>query len=140
IETDADSVERDLFRLVLTLVELIRQLMERQAIRRVEEGDLDDEQVEALGLALMHLEQAMAELRGRYGLSVADLNIDLGPLGQLLAERAGPVQPSAGGVPAVLAAGGEAHVGSEVARSPTRSGAAGLLAASAVLPGRSRAP
>jgi hypothetical protein len=86
IETDADSVERDLFRLVLTLVELIRQLMERQAIRRVEEGDLDDEQVEALGLALMHLEQAMAELRGRYGLSVADLNIDLGPLGQLLAE------------------------------------------------------
>lgn len=86
IETDADSVERDLFRLVLTLVELIRQLMERQAIRRVEEGDLDDEQVEALGLALMHLEQAMAELRGRYGLSVADLNLDLGPLGQLLAE------------------------------------------------------
>lgn len=86
IETDADSVERDLFRLVLTLVELIRQLMERQAIRRVEEGDLDDEQVEALGLALMHLEQAMAELRGRYGLSVADLNIDLGPLGQLLSE------------------------------------------------------
>lgn len=86
IQTDADSVERDLFRLVLTLVELIRQLMERQAIRRVEEGDLDDEQVEALGLALMHLEQAMAELRGRYGLSVADLNIDLGPLGQLLAE------------------------------------------------------
>lgn len=86
IETDADSVERDLFRLVLTLVELIRQLMERQAIRRVEEGDLDDQQVEALGLALMHLEQAMAELRGRYGLSVADLNIDLGPLGQLLSE------------------------------------------------------
>jgi CRISPR/Cas system-associated endonuclease Cas1 len=86
IETDAESVERDLFRLVLTLVELIRQLMERQALRRVEQGDLDEEQVEALGMALMHLEEAMAELRGRYGLSVADLNIDLGPLGQLLAE------------------------------------------------------
>lgn len=86
IESDADSVERDLFRLVLTLVELIRQLMERQALRRVEQGDLDDDQVEALGMALMHLEEAMAELRGRYGLSVADLNIDLGPLGQLLAE------------------------------------------------------
>lgn len=86
IETDVDSVERDLFRLVLTLVELIRQLMERQALRRVEQGDLEEEQVEALGLALMHLETAMAELRGRYGLSVADLNIDLGPIGQLLAE------------------------------------------------------
>lgn len=86
IESDAESVERDLFRLVLTLVELIRQLMERQALRRVEQGDLDDDQVEALGMALMHLEEAMAELRGRYGLSVADLNIDLGPLGQLLAE------------------------------------------------------
>jgi len=86
IESDADSVERDLFRLVLTLVELIRQLMERQALRRVEQGDLDEDQVEALGLALMHLEEAMAELRGRYGWSVADLNIDLGPLGQLLSE------------------------------------------------------
>ena len=86
IESDADSVERDLFRLVLTLVELIRQLMERQALRRVEQGDLDDDQVEALGMALMHLEEAMAELRGRYGWSVADLNIDLGPLGQLLSE------------------------------------------------------
>ncbi len=86
IESDADSVERDLFRLVLTLVELIRQLMERQALRRVEQGDLDDDQVEALGLALMHLEEAMAELRGRYGWTVADLNIDLGPLGQLLSE------------------------------------------------------
>lgn len=86
IESDADSVERDLFRLVLTLVELIRQLMERQALRRVDQGDLDDDQVEALGMALMHLEEAMAELRGRYGWSVADLNIDLGPLGQLLSE------------------------------------------------------
>ncbi|CAM3654664.1 gas vesicle protein K [Isoptericola cucumis] len=86
LETDAESVERDLFRLVLTIVELVRQLMERQALRRVDQGDLTDEQVEGLGLGLMHLEDAMAELRGRYGFTVADLNIDLGPLGTLLAE------------------------------------------------------
>jgi hypothetical protein len=84
IESDADSVERDLFRLVLTLVELIRQLMERQALRRMD--DLAPDQVEALGTALMRLEDAMAELRSRYGLTPADLNIDLGPLGTLLAD------------------------------------------------------
>jgi len=82
IESDADSIERDLFRLVLTVVELVRQLMERQALRRMD--DLDDTQVEALGTALMRLEDAMAELRGRYGLTAADLNLDLGPLGHLL--------------------------------------------------------
>jgi Gas vesicle protein K len=82
IESDADSIERDLFRLVLTLVELVRQLMERQALRRMD--DLDDARVEALGTALMRLEEAMSELRERYGLSVADLNLDLGPLGRLL--------------------------------------------------------
>lgn len=82
IHSDAESVERDLFRLVLTVVELLRQLMERQALRRME--DLDDEQVEALGSALMRLDEAMTELRGRYGLSPSDLNIDLGPLGWLV--------------------------------------------------------
>jgi hypothetical protein len=86
LETDAESVERDLFKLVLTVVELIRQLMEKQALRRVDEGDLSDEQVEGLGLGLMHLEEAMEELKGRYGLTTADLNIDLGPLGPLLSE------------------------------------------------------
>ena len=85
LETDPDSVERDLFKLVLTVVELIRQLMERQALRRVDQGDLADEQIEALGVALMRLEEAMAELRGRFDLTVEDLNIDLGPLGPLLA-------------------------------------------------------
>jgi len=84
IESDADSIERDLFRLVLTLVELVRQLMERQALRRMDA--LDDERVEALGTALMRLDDAMTELRGRYGLSRADLNIDLGPLGSLLSD------------------------------------------------------
>ena len=59
LETDPESVERDLFKLVLTVVELVRQLMEAQALRRVEEGDLTDDQVEGLGLGLMHLEEAM---------------------------------------------------------------------------------
>ena len=86
METDPESVERDLFKLVLTVIELIRQLMEKQALRRVDEGDLTDEQVEGLGLGLMHLEQAMDELKDRYGLTTADLNIDLGPLGTLLSE------------------------------------------------------
>ncbi|WP_232827608.1 gas vesicle protein K [Jiangella endophytica] len=86
IDSDADSVERDLFKLVLTVIELIRQLMERQALRRVDEGDLDDVQVEALGQALLQLDTAMAELRGRYGLTIRDLNLDLGPLGTLLGD------------------------------------------------------
>lgn len=84
IDSDAESIERDLFRLVLTVVELIRQLMERQAIRRMD--DLGDDQLEALGTALQKLDGAMTELRGRYGLTPADLNIDLGPLGMLLDE------------------------------------------------------
>lgn len=86
LETDAQSVERDLFKLVLTIIELIRQLMEKQALRRVDEGDLTDEQIEGLGTGLMHLEQAMEDLKARYDLTTADLNIDLGPLGPLLAE------------------------------------------------------
>jgi uncharacterized protein Yka (UPF0111/DUF47 family) len=86
METDPDSVERDLFKLVLTVIELIRQLMEAQALRRVDEGDLSDEQVEALGLGLARLEEAMEELKARYDLTTADLNIDLGPLGTLLSE------------------------------------------------------
>jgi hypothetical protein len=84
IETNADSIERDLVKLVLTIVELVRQLMERQALRRIDEGDLGDEQVENLGLGLMRLEQAMTSLREQFDLTPADLNIDLGPLGSLL--------------------------------------------------------
>jgi hypothetical protein len=86
IETDPDSVQRDLFKLVLTIIELLRQLMEAQALRRVDEGDLTDEQVEGLGLGLMHLEEAMEELKERFDLTAADLNLDLGPLGTLLRE------------------------------------------------------
>ncbi len=84
IETDADSVARDLLRLVLTLVELVRQLMERQAIRRLE--DLSEAQADALGTGLMRLKQAIDELREAHGLRPEDLDIDLGPFGTLLAE------------------------------------------------------
>jgi hypothetical protein len=86
LETDADSVERDLMKLVLTIVELVRQLMEAQAIRRVDEGDLTEEQVEGLGNGLMRLEEAMEQLKARYDLTTHDLNLDLGPLGPLLGE------------------------------------------------------
>lgn len=84
IETDAENVERDLTRLVLTVVELVRQLVERQCLRRFDHGDLSDEQVERIGLTLMRLEEAMVELCERFGLTLADLNLDLGPLGTLL--------------------------------------------------------
>ncbi|WP_051165757.1 gas vesicle protein K [Amycolatopsis orientalis] len=84
LETDADTVERDLMKLVLTVVELLRQLMERQALRRVEEGGLTETQEERLGLTLMLLEERLTELRERYGLSAEELNLDLGPLGTLL--------------------------------------------------------
>jgi hypothetical protein len=86
IEANADNVERELLKLVLTIVELVRQLMERQAIRRMDQGNLSTEQVEELGLGLMRLEEAMTALREQFGLSAADLNIDLGPLGSLLPE------------------------------------------------------
>lgn len=84
IDTDSEKVERDLTCLVLTLVELVRQLVERQCVRRMEQGDLSDEQIEALGTTLMRLEEAMTELRERFDLSPSDLNLDLGPLGTLL--------------------------------------------------------
>jgi hypothetical protein len=86
IEANADTVERELLKLVLTIVELVRQLMERQAIRRMDEGDLSTAQVEELGLGLMRLDEAMTALREQFGLSASDLNIDLGPLGSLLPE------------------------------------------------------
>jgi hypothetical protein len=84
LDTDSESVQRDLMRLVLTIIELVRQLMERQAIRRVDEGDLPDDQVEELGVGLMRLEEAMTQLREQFDLSAEDLNLDLGPLGTLL--------------------------------------------------------
>jgi len=84
LDVDPDTVGRDLVALVLTVVELLRQLMERQAIRRVEQGDLSGEQVERIGVTLMMLERRMAELCDEHGLRPEDLNLDLGPLGTLL--------------------------------------------------------
>jgi Gas vesicle protein K len=84
VESDPDDVARGLAQLVLTLIELLRQLMERQAIRRVEGGGLSEEQVERLGRGLMALEERMEELKNEFGLADEDLNLDLGPLGRLL--------------------------------------------------------
>lgn len=84
LETDPDTVERDLMKLVLTLVELLRQLMERQALHRVDQGDLTEEQEERIGMTLMVLHDRMNDLCARYDLTMADLNLDLGPLGTLL--------------------------------------------------------
>lgn len=81
---DPEAAERGLAALVLTVVELLRQLMERQALRRVEDGTVSDEQAERLGMTLMRLDEAMNELTRRFGIERSDLNIDLGPLGPLL--------------------------------------------------------
>ena len=83
-EVDREELERGLVQLVLTLVELLRQLMERQAIRRVEAGGLSDDTVERLGTARMRLDEAMTDLREHFDLTLEDLNLDLGPLGRLL--------------------------------------------------------
>lgn len=81
---DPEDVQRSVARLVLALVEFLRKLMERQAIRRMENETLTPEEVEALGLALMRLEETVHELAGRFGLAPEDLNLDLGPLGKLI--------------------------------------------------------
>ena len=81
---DPENVERGLAQLVLTLIELLRQLMDRQALRRMELGTLTDEQVERLGETFMKLEQRMHELTEHFGLEQKDLNLNLGPLGDLL--------------------------------------------------------
>jgi uncharacterized protein YjiS (DUF1127 family) len=84
VEADPEKVEQGLAQLVLTLVELLRQLMERQALRRMDEGTLTDEQIERLGLTFMRLAERMDELKAEFGLRDEDLNLDLGPLGSLL--------------------------------------------------------
>jgi actin-like ATPase involved in cell morphogenesis len=84
VNIDAQSVEQGLAKLVLTLIELIRRLLEKQAVRRMEGGGLSAEQVEELGLALMKLEEKMAELKEHFGLRDEELNIDLGPIGKLI--------------------------------------------------------
>ena len=84
INIDSQSVEQGLAKLVLTLIEFIRRLLEKQAVRRMEGGDLSPEQIEELGLALMRLEAKLVELKTQFGLADEDLNLDLGPIGRLI--------------------------------------------------------
>jgi hypothetical protein len=81
---DADDVQRSVVRLVLSLVEFLRQLLERQALRRMEGQSLTPEEIEAMGQALMKLEETVHELADRFGLRPEELNLDLGPLGRLV--------------------------------------------------------
>jgi hypothetical protein len=84
IDVSPESVEQGLAKLVLTLVELLRQILERQAVRRMEGGSLSDQQIENMGLALMKLEEKVHEICTHFGLKPEDLNLDLGPIGKLL--------------------------------------------------------
>jgi hypothetical protein len=81
---DPDDVRRSVVKLVLTLIEFIRQLLERQAIRRMDAGTLTAEQTEAVGLALMRLEETIRELGSQFGIAPEDLTLDLGPVGRLM--------------------------------------------------------
>lgn len=83
VELSPDNIEQGLAKLVLTLIDFLRQLLERQAIRRMEGGALSEEEIEQMGEALMKLEAKIREMAEQFGLSPADLNIDLGPLGRL---------------------------------------------------------
>jgi hypothetical protein len=84
LEASPDDVEAGLARLVLTLVEFLRQVLEHQAVRRMEGGGLTDEEIERIGLTLMRLQQKLDEIKAVFGLEGETLNIDLGPLGKLL--------------------------------------------------------
>jgi hypothetical protein len=79
-----DDVQQSVAHLVLTLVEFIRKLLERQAIRRVEAGTLTDQQTEDVGLALMKLEETVRDIAAKFGIAPEDLNLDLGPVGKLM--------------------------------------------------------
>lgn len=83
INADPEKVEQGLARLVLTVIELLRRVLEHQAVRRMDGGGLTDEQVERLGLALLRLNERMGDLKQTFGLTDEDLRIDLGPLGEL---------------------------------------------------------
>lgn len=84
VNSDPEKLERGLASLVLTIIELLRQLMERQALHRIDHGDLSDEEVERLGRTFLALSERMEELKETFGLTDQDLNLNLGPLGDLL--------------------------------------------------------
>lgn len=83
IDTRADTAGHDLGRLVLTLVEVVRKVLEHQAVRRMDSGTLSSDEVERLGLALLRLSERMDEMKTAFGLHDKELDIDLGPLGRL---------------------------------------------------------
>jgi hypothetical protein len=84
VNADRDELEKGLAQLVLTLIELLRQLLERQALRRIDGGSLTADEVERLGETFMLLAERMDELKEAFGLEDEDLNLDLGPLGRLM--------------------------------------------------------
>ena len=84
IDANPKNVEKGLAKLVLTLIELIRKLLEKQAMRRIDAGSLTEEEIERIGETLMKLENKMQELKGVFGLKDEELNINLGPLGDLM--------------------------------------------------------
>ena len=84
VNSTPEDVEQGLAKLVLSLIEFLRRVLERQAVRRMDAGDLSDEEIERMGLTLMKLEEKIAEMGGQFGLTEQDLNLDLGPLGKLL--------------------------------------------------------
>ena len=84
IDANPKNVEKGLAKLVLTLVELIRKLLEKQAMRRIEGGSLSEEEIEQMGETLLKLENKMQELKGIFGLKDEELNLNLGPLGDLM--------------------------------------------------------
>lgn len=83
LNADPEKIEQGLAKLVLAVVDLLRRLMEKQAIRRIEGGSLDDEEIERLGLAFMRMEEKLEEIKLAFGLENEDLNLNLGPLGDL---------------------------------------------------------
>jgi hypothetical protein len=84
LDATPEDIEAGVGQLVLTLVEFVRQILEHQAVRRMEGGSLTEEETERLGVALMRLEERLEDIRDAFGLEPGDLNIDLGPLGRLL--------------------------------------------------------
>ena len=83
LNTDPEKVENGLAKLVLTLIEVLRKVLEHQAVRRMEGGHLSDAEIEKLGIALLRLNDRMQDMKGIFGLTDDDLQIDLGPLGKL---------------------------------------------------------
>ncbi|MDQ3856687.1 MAG: gas vesicle protein K [Chloroflexota bacterium] len=84
MNADQDSVEHDLGKLVLALIELLRRLLEKQALRRIDAGTVSEEEIERMGQTFLRLDRRMEELKETFGLKDEDLNLNLGPLGDLL--------------------------------------------------------